>query len=236
MQYNLPMSRTTPFRTGIRSAALLCSVLLLCTSCASFSGSKRHQGSARTAAIPAVYITDTKAVSLLPPSAMAGSLDGIQLFTGSYGTQRFSFQAYTRADGEGISMTLLNEMGITLATFSYSKDGTNFQSAYLPDSIRAEYMLMDFQNCYYDADALRDHYAAAGLRFACSREAGREYRRIFDGGHAGSRQDGTDGPLHLIEEIIREKTAEGERLTIQNSLRSYRYELLQVEDAEGESR
>ena len=163
-----------------------------------------------------VYVTDTKAVSLLPPECMAGSLDTLQLLTGSYGPQHFSFQAYTRADADGISMTLLNEMGITVATLSYTKDGTNFQSAYLPDSIREEYMLLDFQNAYYDADALRDHYAANGLRFERSRESGRDYRRIYDG-------------RKLIEEIITEEnTAAGTRLSVQNRLRSYRYELAEL--------
>lgn len=242
------MSCKTPFRAGPLSGAFLCTALLLCASCASSpdgnrssAGRKRHSRQDRTAASPAVYITDSKTVSLLPPECMEGSLNTLQLFTGSYGTQRFSFQAYTRADAEGLSMTLLNEMGITVATLSYTKDGTNFQSAYMPSSIRAEYMLLDFQNCYYDADALRDHYAANGLRFECWQEGGREYRRIYDGsdsGTRGSRQDGSaetaEVPEVPIEEIIREKPGQqGASVRVVNKLRSYRYELLELEETEG---
>lgn len=220
------MSRKASFRAAPRSGVLLCTALLLCASCA---GSPGRNGSSRdrtrqggqsaprsSSAARTVYVTDTKAVSLLPPSCMAGSMDTFQLLTGSYGTQHFALQAYTRADADGISMTLLNEMGITVATLSYTKDGTNFQSAYMPDSIREEYMLLDFQNAYYDADALRDHYAANGLRFERSREGGRDYRRIYDG-------------RKLIEEIITEEnTAAGTRLSVQNRLRSYRYELAEL--------
>ena len=221
------MSRKASFRAAPRSGVLLCTALLLCASCA---GSPGRNGSSRGSmrqggrdaprssgsAARTVYVTDTKAVSLLPPSCMAGSMDTFQLLTGSYGTQHFALQAYTRADADGISMTLLNEMGITVATLSYTKDGTNFQSAYLPDSIRAEYMLLDFQNACYDASALRDHYAASGLRFERSREGGRDYRRIYDG-------------RKLIEEIITEEnTAAGTRLSVQNRLRSYRYELAEL--------
>lgn len=228
------MSRKASFCAAPRSGVLLCTVVLLLSACA---GSPGRNGSSRgsmrqggpdvprsgNSAADAVYVTDTKTVSLLPPECMAGSMDTFQLLTGSYGTQHFALQAYTRADADGISMTLLNEMGITVATLSYTKDGTNFQSAYMPDSIRAEYMLLDFQNAYYDADVLRDHYAANGLRFERSREGGRDYRRIYD-----SRK--------LIEEIITEEnTAAGTRLSVQNRLRSYRYELAELEEAEGET-
>lgn len=221
------MSRKASFRAAPRSGILLCTALLLCASCAGLPG---RNGSSRDSmrqdgpdaprsgnpAAGAVYVTDTKTVSLLPPECMAGSMDAFQLFTGSYGPQHFALQAYTRADADGISMTLLNEMGITVATLSYTKDGTNFQSAYMPDSIREEYLLLDFQNAYYDAGALRNHYAASGLRFERSREGGRDYRRIYDG-------------RKLIEEIITEEnTAAGTRLSVQNRLRSYRYELAEL--------
>lgn len=223
------MSRKASFRAAPRSGILLCTALLLCASCA---GSPGRNGSSRDrtrqggpdvprssgsgSAARTVYVTDTKAVSLLPPSCMAGSMDTFQLLTGSYGTQHFALQAYTRADADGISMTLLNEMGITVATLSYTKDGTTFQSAYLPDSIQAEYMLLDFQNACYDADALRDHYAANGLRFERSREGGRDYRRIYDG-------------RKLIEEIVTATAGrEGTSVTVTNRLRSYRYELAEL--------
>lgn len=221
------MSRKASFRAAPRSGVLLCTALLLCASCA---GSPGRNGSSRDrtrqggrdaprssgSAARTVYVTDTKAVSLLPPECMAGSMDAFQLLTGSYGTQHFALQAYTRADADGISMTLLNEMGITVATLSYTKDGTNFQSAYMPDSIRAEYMLLDFQNAYYDADALRDHYAASGLRFERSAGDAGEHRYIYDG-------------RTLIEEIVTATAGrEGTSVTVTNRLRSYRYELAEL--------
>ncbi len=235
--YNLPMSHAGPchaeFRTGPSVLTFLCSSLLLLTSCAGLrhTGGVPADGGGRTAASPsktsAVFITDRKTIELLPPSCMAGSMDQLQLFTGRYGTQSFSFQTYTRADAEGISMTLLNELGLEIGRLSYTKDGCNLQSAYLPDNIRAEYMLLDFQNCCYDADVLRERYAAAGLRFERSADAHGERRRIYDG-------------RTLIEDIMiseaRSDVAgrKAPSITVTNHLRSYRYELESLEEAAGE--
>ncbi len=205
--YNLPMLRDARSLSGPLLFAF--TLLLFLSSCASFR--KHGQGDTRDAQRPAVSVTDSKKIEVLPPSCMDGQLDCLQLFTARFGDQAFSAQTYSIADSQGVSMSLLNEMGMELGQLSYGADGLSFQSAYLPDSVRAEYILADFQNCYYDAEALKRHYEAAGLSFTCSRQEGREYRQIADGGI-------------IIEEIVKSAG----RVSLTNRLRSYSYELKEL--------
>ena len=78
--------------------------------------------------------------------------------------------------------------------------------------MKAEYILLDFQNAYYDAGALAAAYGAKGLSFVVSTEDGKEVRRVQDGGDT-------------IEELVKD----GESVTITNLLRGYRYELRKID-------
>jgi hypothetical protein len=139
-------------------------------------------------------------------------LDSIQFFSGSFGESTFSALVYLQADREGLSMTILNELGLDMGSLSYSGNRLSFSSPYFSKDIKAEYILLDFQNCYYDRQELERHYAASGLTFSWTSDGDRETRLIQDGGMP-------------IEEIIKE----GDSITIRNLLRSYRYELRAAE-------
>ncbi len=192
------------------SGALLFTLLLFLSSCVNLR--KDARGEVRgNAQRPLVSITDSKKLAVLSPSCMKSSIESLQLFTGRYGDQVFSAQVYSVADSQGVSMSFFNEMGIELAQLGYRTDGLSFRSAYLPDSVRAEYILADFQNCYYDAEELKRHYEAVGLSFTCISQKDREYRQIADGSI-------------IIEEI---EKAEG-RISLTNRLRSYSYELKEL--------
>ena len=109
-------------------------------------------------------------------------------------------------------MTLLNDLGIGMGTLRYDGAGLDFSSPYFPQSVKAEYILLDFQNAYYDAGALAAAYGAKGLSFVVSTEDGKEVRRVQDGGDT-------------IEELVKD----GESVTITNLLRGYRYELRKID-------
>ncbi len=160
-----------------------------------------------------VYITDTKKISVLPPQYMDGELESLQFFSGSFKSHTFSSQVYIQADQEGVSMLLLNDLGVSMGTLSYSAEKLSFSSPYFPQNINAEYILADFQNTYYDTVALQKNYAAAGLAFYCKDEGNREWRRIQDG-------------EYIIEEIEKD----GQNVTITNRLRSYTYELKEIKE------
>ena len=201
--YNQPMRKIPAF-------IALTLPFLLFASCAT-SGRKEGRGDRRV--IP-VYITDSKAVTLLAPACMDGILDELQLFTGFFGEQSFSSLAYIQADQGGIGITLLNEMGMDMGSLSYDGKSLSFSSPYFPKDVRAEYIVLDIQNAYYELPALASLYdMAGGLSFSCELAGAKEIRRILDGNS-------------IIEEIVKDSDA----VSITNFLRGYRYELRKVEE------
>ncbi len=200
--YNQPM-RKIPAVT----AFLL--LLFLCISCATTG--RKGAGELR---VGPVYITDSKAVPLLIPEYMDGSLDELQLFTGSFGGQTFSSLAYIQADQSGLSIMLLNDMGMDMGILSYDGRNVSFSSPYFPKNVKAEYIVLDIQHAYYAVPALMMLYdVAEGLSFSCENENGKEIRRVLDGDS-------------IVEEIVKD----GDAVTITNLFRGYRYELRKVEE------
>ena len=91
-----------------------------------------------------------------------------------------------------------------------------------PKNLKAEYIVCDIQNAYYDSAALEVNYKNAGLSFESVRtlyETGEsvEVRKIFE-------------EKKLIEEITLKNEIEGQSITIKNYLRGYEYKLTKVED------
>ena len=165
-----------------------------------------------------VYITNTKKVNLLGPSAAVGVFEGLQLLNGSFGDTGFSLMSYTQIDATGISLSLMNDFGTDMGNVFYDGTKVIFDSAYFPKALPGEYIICDIQNAYYDKAALQENYEGAGLRLevwpATVDEAGvQEIRCIYDG-------------KKLIEEItILENT-----ITIKNYLRGYEYNLTKLEE------
>ena len=196
--YNQPM-RNIP--------AVLALSLLLCVFASCATAGRKGAGEA------SVFVTDSKSVPVLPPPCMDGILDELQLFTGSFGEQTFSSLAYIQADQGGIDITLLNEMGMDMGKLGYDGKNLSFSSPYFPKDVRAEYMVLDIQNAYYDVSALKKQYDASGLAFSCEHLGGKEIRRVLDGDR-------------IVEEIVKD----GNAVTITNFLRGYRYDLRKVEE------
>ena len=178
-------------------------------SCSSLRGNDKPES------LSPVYVTDDKPVSVLPPRCMKGSLDTMQLFTGSFGDKAFTAWAYIQADQEGLTMLFLNDMAIDMGTLSYRENTLSFSSPYIPKNIKAEYILLDIQNVYYDFDSLAELYDSAGLSFTSS---------VAEGNRTYLLKDGDT----IIEEIV----STGTVIRIQNFLRGYSYELKLAEEDE----
>ena len=165
-----------------------------------------------------VYITNTKKVNLLGPSAAVEVFEGLQLLNGSFGDTGFSLMSYTQIDATGISLSLMNDFGTDMGNVFFDGTKVIFDSAYFPKALPGEYIICDIQNAYYDTAALQENYETAGLRLevwpATVDKAGvQEIRCIYDG-------------KKLIEEItILENT-----ITIKNYLRGYEYNLSKLEE------
>lgn len=144
---------------------------------------------------------------------MEGALEKEAVFTGTFGTEQFSALSYIYADTEEISLLLFNDFGVSMGTISYDGSSATLDSAYFGSALKAEYVILDFQNACYNGAALKAHYQKSGLIFETARKAHGERRTV--------RNKDT-----IIEDIF----ISSAKISIHNYLRNYTYELTFVED------
>jgi len=76
-----------------------------------------------------------------------------------------------------MEMTLLNELGVSIGELSYRNGLVSFSSSIFPKSLKPEYIVADFQLCFYNNIALRRALENCGLLFENTGNS----RRIFQG-------------------------------------------------------
>ena len=101
-----------------------------------------------------------------------------------------------------MEMTMFNELGAAMGDLSYTDGLVDFSSRIFPSSLQPEYIVADFQLCFYDPALLRQALEACGL----SLETQVNTRRILSG-------------RDLIIEIERTHN----RVRFVNHLRGYAY-------------
>jgi hypothetical protein len=136
----------------------------------------------KTSPYSPVYLTNRAAYRLLPPSDMAVPLDNYQRITGTYGEREFSLDAWVMADNREIAMVFFNAMGTSLGELSFHEEGLSFSSAF-PLSFKAEYIIADFQLCFYRIDAVSRALKNCGLGFRAEghTDGTAEIRVVSDG-------------------------------------------------------
>ena len=205
---NCFQSVTVAFKNPRRKTGLFCVLLALClvlfSSCLS-----TPEGAAKYS----VFVTNTKKVALLMPHFMEGTVDSLNLFTGKMGDTSFALQMYIYADDTELSFVLLNEFGVDMGSLYYTGDSLSLDSAVFPKSLKPEYIVADFENAFYSAEALRSNYELNRMQFECTKTSSGETRRIINNGT-------------VIEEITKANGV----TTIHNFLRGYTYVLTQAED------
>ena len=173
--------------------------------------------SSRPGAAPSlnpVYVTNAKKITLLSPENMVGSVESLMLFTGSFGDQQFSTPVYVQADELSLVLLLVNDFGVSMGSLNYDGMSAELDAPLFPPSLKAEYIIADFQNAYYDVAALESNYEASHLTFEQElRDDGSEVRRVLSGST-------------VVETIIR---TDG-RLVIDNHLRGYTYTLVEADE------
>ena len=68
-----------------------------------------------------IYITNSKKVNLLLPSAAGQIFEGLQLLNGSFGSTSFNLLSYTQIDATAISLSLMNDFGADMGNLFYDK-------------------------------------------------------------------------------------------------------------------
>jgi hypothetical protein len=143
-------------------------ILCLC-SCASGTAVRDNR--------PSVYLSGNAKYILLPPEDIENSIDMVQQISASYGGQDFLLNAWVKADETGMEMTLLNELGANMGELSYRNGSVSFSSPMFPPSLKPEYIVADFQFCFYNELPLRQALEHCGLAFEHTERG----RRILQG-------------------------------------------------------
>ena len=158
-----------------------------------------------------VHVTNARVVDLLPPVDIAFPIEGLYMFTASFGTSSFYMQAFIQANEGGIFINLLNDFGSDMGTLTYTGNELSLASAVLPSSLKAQYIVADIQFAYYGAGAVAESLRRAGLDFIVTKDDGMELRRIMNG-------------KKCIEEI----SISSSSVSIINHLRGYEYHLTEA--------
>jgi len=170
-------------------------LFLCCCSCASKAAIGENLN---------VYLTGGSKFFLLPSEDIEKTMDTAQHIYAEYDGKDYFFNAWVKADEAGIEMILLNELGVNMGELSYRGGLASFSSPIFPKSLKPEYIIADFQLCFYNAPALRHALEECGL----SLENTQNYRRILQG-------------KTVIIEIEKNKNA----VKLVNHLRGYTYTL-----------
>ena len=142
--------------------------------CSCASGTKAWEG---TPEALHVWLTDSSKYILLPPEDIEQPLDMPQLVSASYGNKDYYLNSWVKADAAGLNIAIINELGASMGELSYRDGAVSFSSAMFPPSLRPEYIVADFQLCFYKAPALRRALEDCGLSF----EDNWTNRRILQG-------------------------------------------------------
>ena len=138
------------------------SVLACLSSCA--SGTKDRKAEPVDAALH-VWLTDGSKYILLPPENIEHPLDMPQFVSASYGGKDYYLNTWVKADAAGLNITIINELGANMGELAYRDGKVSFASSAFPPSLRPEYIVADFQLCFYKASALRQTLETCGLSF-----------------------------------------------------------------------
>ena len=170
----------------IRSPLLLLCGLLSVSSCASRAAVKIDRLYA--------YLTDSSQYFLLPPGGIEQPMNMAQHMTASYNGQDYSLFSWVKADETEMEMILLNELGATMGELIYREGELSLSSPVFPKSLGVEYIVADFQLCFYDPLLLSPALEACGLRLEVQGSA----RRIYKGKVLIIEIEKTEGLVKLV--------------------------------------
>jgi hypothetical protein len=125
--------------------------------CSCVSGTKARKDK------PFAWLTDSSKYILLPPEYIEHPLDSHQLVSASYKGKDYFLNSWVKADTAGLNITIINELGANMGELSYHSGAASFSSPVFLLPIKPEYIVADFQLCFYKTPALRQALENCGL-------------------------------------------------------------------------
>ena len=105
--------------------------------------------------------------------------------------------AWVKADTSSIEMVMLNELGAGIGELIFTDQTISFSSIVFPESIRPEYIVADFQLCFYNVDSVQMALKKCGLYM----ETTGTTRRIFQGKNLIYEITGNSGSISLVNHL-----------------------------------
>ena len=186
-------------------AACLCVGLIL---------SACHKSMVKPGTVP-VFYSDERSVALLPTSVMVSPVDMPQhlegVFTKPDGTETsFDADTWVRANDSVLSIHLFSGFGTTIAELVYEGDSVSLESSVMDvGKMKAEYVLADFQVCFYPFDALNENFERHGFDFSEERNGDDFVRTLSENG-----------------KTILKVERKGPEIDLVNEFRHYRYHIM----------
>jgi hypothetical protein len=151
-----------------------------------------------------VDLTKNSKFFILPPRDIEKPMDMAQHISASFGRQNHFINAWVKADETKIEMSMFNEMGATMGELFFEEGFIDFKSSVIPEFFGPEFIIADFQVCFYDPHSLSISLKKCGLNLNVDNDNRYIMRRN-----------------NLIIEIPKTNS----RVTLVNYLRGYTYSI-----------
>jgi hypothetical protein len=114
-----------------------------------------------------VYLTDSSKFVLLPPEGIEQDMYMAQFLSTEFRGQTYFLNTWVQANENAIEMTFFNELGASMGELSYRDGAVHFSSTVFPrsviQSLKPEYVIADFQLCFYAPSLLDKALKDSGL-------------------------------------------------------------------------
>ena len=177
----------------IKPVLLLAAILICLTSCTTLR----------------IRMGEDSKFTLLPPSAIAESMDSYQLITGSFpGYENVAMEAWFTSNENELQLMMFAPTGQTMGKVLYDGKSISFESTFLPEyRIIGMYIIADMQLCFATSEAIGAEFEKSDLTL---------YETYSDGNLISRKIEEKNNAVYLIEYLEN-------GISVTNSLRGYSY-------------
>ena len=124
-----------------------------------------------------VNLTNKSKFFLLAPHDIEKPMDMAQQISASYKKYNLSIISWVAADETKIEMSAFNEMGTTMGELLFREGIIDLKSSVIPKVFKPEYIVADYQLCFYKTLPLRLALEKSGLTLMINENNRRIYEK-----------------------------------------------------------